>query len=108
MRPRDTALQFVHRFAAADIDGLSGLLAEDLELAGPFLEVDSRDDYLDALLSDPPEPGEVRVLDVAEQGDEVTVRYEYVKSDGALEVEQWFDVGDGVIRRTRLTFEASS
>jgi hypothetical protein len=42
MNHREQALEFLRRFAFGDIDGLEPLLAEDLQLAGPYLRVESR------------------------------------------------------------------
>ena len=102
--PREVALAFIERIAAAEVEALASLLAEDLEFRGPLLEADSSVDYLDALRHDPLEPGGFRVSEVDGAGDEVTVRWTYIKPDAALEIEQWFEVKDGRIRRTRLSF----
>ena len=101
---RETALSFIERFAAGDVDSLKELLAEDVRLSGPLLEADSRTEYLRGLQHDPPEPTDFRVLEVTEDGDEVNVSWEYQKSDGPLVIEQWFEVTNGRIRRSRLTF----
>jgi len=39
MSQREQALEFVRRFAAGDVDGLEPLLSENLQLAGPYLQV---------------------------------------------------------------------
>jgi hypothetical protein len=54
MSHRDLALDFLRRFAGGDVDGLEPLLAEDLRLNGPNLELESRTAYLEALRPPPP------------------------------------------------------
>jgi len=101
---REVALEFLSRFAAADVDGLAALLAEDLEVEGPYLHVLSRADYLEALRRDPPVPSEVSVVDVREVAAEVTLTYEYRKPGGTIEVVQGFRVADGLVQAVRLDF----
>jgi hypothetical protein len=79
MSHRDLALDFLRRFAGGDVDGLEPLLAEDLRLNGPNLELESRTAYLEALRPPPPEACKVRALSVTDDGDTVTVSYEHEK-----------------------------
>ena len=90
MTPRERALEFVRRFAAGEVDRLESLLAEDLLLTGPFLQVDSRAAYLEALRRDPPENCGLRVLSVTDESDTVAVFYEYQKRDTTVTVAQLF------------------
>jgi ketosteroid isomerase-like protein len=105
MRHREQALEFVRRFAAGDVDGLEPLLAEDLQLAGPYLQINSRADYLTALRSEPPERCGVRVLSVTDDGDTVAVFYDYEKRDVTLTIAQLFRFSDGRISEIRLVFD---
>lgn len=66
--PQEVALAFIERFAAAEVEALAPLLAEDLEFRGPLLEADSSVDYLDALRRDPLEPSGFRVSEVEGAG----------------------------------------
>jgi hypothetical protein len=88
MNHREQALEFLQRFAFGDINGLEPLLAEDLRLAGPYLRVESRAAYLEALRREPPEPCSIRVLSVTETDDTVAVFYEYEKRDTTLTIAQ--------------------
>ncbi len=105
MSHREQAVEFVRRFAAGDVDGLEPLLAEDLQLAGPYLQVKSRAAYLEALRRDPPEPCGVRVLSVTDNGDTVAVFYEYEKRDMTLTIAQLFRFSDQRISEIRLVFD---
>ncbi|KPJ92184.1 MAG: hypothetical protein AMS18_07900 [Gemmatimonas sp. SG8_17] len=106
MSHREQALEFVRRFAAGDIDGLEPLLTEDFQLAGPYLQVESRAAYLDALRKEPPEPSHVRVLSVTDDdGDTVAVFYEYKKPHMTLTIAQLFRFADQRIREVRLVFD---
>ena len=105
MSNRERALEFVKRFAAGDVAGLEPLLSEDLRLAGPFLQVDSRTAYLEVLGRDPPEPCGVRLLSVTENSDTVAVFYEYEKRDGTLTIAQLFGFSNQRITEIRLVFD---
>jgi ketosteroid isomerase-like protein len=105
MSHREQALEFLRRFAAGDINGLEPLLAEDLRLSGPYLQVESRAAYLRALRSAPPEPGGLHVLSVTDDGDAVAVFYDYEKRGAVRTVAQLFRFSDGRIREMRLVFD---
>ena len=101
----EQALEFVRRFAAGDVHGLKALLCEDVQFAGPYLQVASRAAYLEALRSEPPEPCDVRVLSVTEDGDTVAVFYEYEKPAVTLTIAQLFRFRDQQICEIRLVFD---
>jgi hypothetical protein len=105
MNHREQALQFVQRFAAGDVAGLEPLLSDDLRLTGPFLQVESRAAYIEALRREPPEPCGIRVLSVTENGDTVAVFYEYDKRDVTLTIAQLFRFTDRQISEIRLVFD---
>ena len=105
MRYGDHALQFLERFAAGDVDGLEPLMSEDLRLMGPFLEVDSRADYLEALRRDPPEPCGFNILSVTEESETVAVFYEYEKPDVTLAVAQLFRFEHHLISEIRIVID---
>ena len=105
MSNRDQALEFVRCFANGDVDALEPLLSEDLHLVGPYLRVESRAAYLDALRQDPPEPSGVRVLSVTENDDAVAVFYDYEKSDQTVVIAQLFRFRDQIISEIRLVFD---
>ena len=105
MGHREQALEFVRRFAAGDVDGLEPLLAEDLQLFGPYLQVDSRAAYLSALRSAPPEPCSVHILSVTDDGHAVAVFYDYEKPGGVRTIAQLFRFSDERISEIRLVFD---
>ena len=105
MSDREQALEFVRRFAAGDVDGLEPLLSEDLQLEGPYLQVESRAAYLETLRREPPEPCGVRMLSVTDNGDTVAVFYEYQKRDMTLTIAQLFRFSDQQISEIRLVFD---
>lgn len=104
MRPGETALKYVRCFAAGDLVGLGSLLADQLRFTGPYLRVDSKAAYLDALRVDPPEECDVVIHSVTEEEDEVVIFYELQKPGGAVTVAQWFRLGGDGISDTRLVF----
>ena len=105
MSPRELALGFVARFCAGDVEGIAPLLADDLRVRGPLLACDSREAYLNALRSDPPEPGECRLLRVTESGDEASVFYAYRRAGTALTIAQSFRSRSGQIADMLIVFD---
>ena len=95
----------MRRFAAGDVDGLEPLLSENLQLAGPYLQVESRSAYLEALRREPPEPCGIRVLSITDDGDTVAVFYEYEKRDMTLTIAQLFRFSEQRISEIRLVFD---
>lgn len=104
MRHRERALEYVRCFAAGDVEGLGLVVAESLRFTGPYLRVDSKAAYLDALRDDPPEPCEVAILSVTAEEDRVVVFYELLKAGGKVTLAQWFRFGADGIHETRLVF----
>jgi hypothetical protein len=104
----ERALAFVRRFAAGDVDGLASLLAEDVRVAGPHLDVVSRADYLAALQDDPPQPAAARVLSVIGDGDTVAVFWEYEKPERAVTVAQLFRLRGARIAEMHLVFDTGT
>ena len=105
---REQALTFVQRFAAGDVEGLAPLLAEDLQLSGPYLEVTSRAAYLEALRHDAPTPGRARVVSVTDDDETVAVFWEYERPRGPLTIAQLFRFRDEHICEIRLVFDRSA
>lgn len=104
MSPGDTALKYVRCFAAGDLEGLGSVLADPLRFTGPYLRVESKAAYLDALRVDPPEECDVVILSVTEEEGDVVVFYELRKPGGTVTVAQWFRVGAEGICESRLVF----
>jgi hypothetical protein len=105
---RQRALAFVQRFAAGDVDGLALLLAEDVRVVGPRLDVASRADYLAALRGDPPHPADARVLSVTDHGDTVAVFWAYEKPERAVTVAQLFRFRGARIAEMHLVFDTGT
>jgi hypothetical protein len=99
------ALKFLSCFCAGDINGLAPLLAEDLEFTGPFHRLRSRDEYLDILKNDPPEKCGFRVISISEDGDSVSVFYDYEKSDSSVTIAQLFKFRNQKISEILLVFD---
>jgi hypothetical protein len=101
---RERALAFVQRFAAGDVDGLASLLAEDVRVVGPQLDVVSRANYLAALQGDPPQPAAARILSVTDEGGTVAVFWDYLKPERIVTVAQLFRIRDGKICEILIVF----
>lgn len=105
MSNRDTALAFLECFCAGNIDGLEDFLNERLRVKGPLHQFNSRTEYLESLRADPPQSCEYDVLSVAIGDDDVTVFYDYLKTEGALTVAQLFRFDDHRIISMWLVFD---
>ena len=105
MSNRDAALTFLECFCAGNIDGLEVFLSERLQVRGPLHQFSSRAEYLESLRADPPQACGYAVLSVATGDDEVTIFYDYLKTEGALTVAQLFRFDDHRIAHMRLVFD---
>jgi hypothetical protein len=108
MSNRDTALRFIELFCAADLSGLAQVLAADLHVVGPLYEFGSREEYLNSLREDPPEPGACTVLSILEDNETVTVFYDYQKAHQTLTIAQLFTFRDRTIVEILLVFDTGA
>lgn len=102
---KQLALQFIEAFCAADIDRLGSLLADDLQFSGPFLQCQSRQAYLDALVENPPAPTPWQLIDALEGRDTVAIFYQYQKSSRPITIAQHFRIEDDKISQITLVFD---
>lgn len=105
MGNQDLAIDFLRRFCAGDVDGLRPLLTEDLKFHGPLMTSVGSAVYLKRLEDDPPQKNDFRVMHVSENGDSVSVFYEYLKDSGALTVAQLFKFRNGKISEILMVFD---
>ena len=105
MNNRHVAIQFLERFCAGDIDGLTPLLTEDLQLSGPFYQFRSRAAYLDSLGTDPLEARSFRVLSLTEDSNTVAIFDDYEKSTATLTIAQLFKFRNERISEMVLVFD---
>lgn len=99
------AIEFVRGFCAGDVEALVPLLAEDFRFSGPFFQFNSADAYLDTLRSDPLEAGGYKLLSVTENVDNVSIYYDYEKSDRVLTIAQLFKFKHQKICETLVVFD---
>ena len=95
-------------FAAGNVDGLALLLAENVRVLGPYLDVASRADYLAALQGDPPQPAGARILSVTGDGGAVAVFWEYQKPERAVTVAHLFRFRGARIAEMLLVFDTGT
>ena len=105
MTNSEVATEFIRRFCAGDVEDLVPLLAEDLLFVGPLFQFDSSAGYLDRLRSDPPEPADYEVLNIAENSGTVSVFWNYIKSDDSVTIAQLFKLRDQIIAEILLVFD---
>jgi len=105
MANRELAMEFLRCFCAGDVNGLAALLADDLQFKGPFHEFKSSEAYVDTLKTDPPGKCGCLVLSVTENGDNVSVYYDYVKSDRTITIAQLFKFKNRKISEILLVFD---
>lgn len=106
MSNRDIAVEYVHQFCNANIDGVEANLASNFQLRGPLFEFDSRNAYIASLRENPPEPAAYEILDVSESENTVSVYYSYEKSTGSIIIAQLFRFNGGKICETLLVFDS--
>lgn len=105
MGNRDIVLEYLKCFCAGDIDGLTPLIAADLDFKGTLHTYASAAEYLDGLRSDPPESCGLEILSVTESEDCVAVFYIYKKPDCDMKIAQLFKIKDGKIKDVLLVFD---
>ncbi len=108
MKRTETVVAFLDRFCAGDVEGLAGLLADDLEFRGPLHRSRSREAYLDSLREAPPDKVEYEILEMTENQDSVAVFYEYKKTGGSFVIAQLCRFTGERIQSIDLVFDASS
>lgn len=106
MSNRETALAFIEHFSRGDIGAMETLMSEDLRFEGPFLEVGSRAEYLEALRQDPSPGCDYRILSITDSEEDVSVFYDLIKESGTLTVAQLFRFEDGLISEILVVFDS--
>ena len=105
MTNRDRALEFLGRFCDADVDGIEPLLSDDVKVSGPLFSGTSRNQYLRALRSDPPERCGFSLVGLTEEGHSVSVFYDLQKHDLTMRVAQLFRFTGERISEIVLVFD---
>ncbi len=108
MADRDIVLKYLKCFCGGDIDGMQTLLTEDCCLTGPLYRFNSRDEYIQSLQKDPPEPAACEIIEIVEGAAGILILYRYEKSTGPLTIAQFFRLKDNQIRETLLVFDSKS
>ncbi|NNF58575.1 MAG: nuclear transport factor 2 family protein [Rhodothermaceae bacterium] len=106
MTPAESALAFIERFCAGDVDGLEPLLTEDLHFSGPLFTFTSRASYLDSLRADSLDPTPYTILEVLTGTNSVAVFYILDKPTGDLTLAQLFRFEQDRIAAILLVFDA--
>ncbi len=88
MNKQNIALEFLKCFCSGNINALRTLLSEDFQFKGPFLQSNSRDEYITVLEKDKPEKCDFSVLKVFEDDEGVCIFYEYIKQESTVTIAQ--------------------
>jgi len=105
MNEKNIAIDFLKSFCDGSIENLASFLAEDLEFIGPYLQAESKKQYIDSLVSNPPEKAELFVIKTITEGKNVSVLYDYKKPSFTTRISQYFMIQDGKISETHLVFD---
>lgn len=105
MECREIGLGFIKAFCSGDISRLKQLLAPNLRFRGPYFAFDSRDEYIETLEKDDLPRCEFEVLHISEDNDNLSIFYNYIKSDGVITIAQLFKIRDQQIYETLLVFD---
>lgn len=103
----EAAVSWVRFFVRQDFESLRGVLSENFTFEGPLLKANSADEYIKALEADVSVPGEAVVENAMQQGDQVTLFYRYRKPGVEVSMAQWFEIEDGLVKASRVWFDAS-
>ena len=100
------ALDFLQHFCQGNIQELSKLLDEDFSFRGPFIELNSKEDYIASLTEDPPKDFGIEILTSFEEENEVGLFYTFSKPNVSTPMAQYFKFNDGKISESLLIFDA--
>lgn len=101
----------LHIFAVSvegDIDGIEPFLVPELRLEGTLSTYNSASEYLNALIENPPEECDYKILIVTDNDGEVAVFYIYRKPNHNLPIAQLFKIRNNKIYEVLLIFDGRS
>ncbi len=106
MSPLDLALEYMNIFfSGVKIETLANIFAKDLVFEGPFHRFTSADDYIKALLSEPPVECEYKLLKTFENKSDVCLVYQFFKLGVSATMAQVFETKNGKITKILLLFD---
>lgn len=82
-------------------------LAEDIVHVSPFGTVKGRKPFVEACKLVVSETKEIVILDLLEEGDSVSVRYEAVTPVRRMPITEWYTLKDGLISRIDAYFDGA-
>ncbi len=102
--------QIVRRYldglVAKQFDALP--LAEDIVHVSPFGTVQGRKPFVEACKLVVSETKEIVILDLLDEGDSVSVRYEAVTPVRRMPITEWYTLKDGLITRIDAYFDGAA
>ncbi len=109
MEPKSVVLDYVERCGRGDFDGVAGLLAPDVEYAGPGNATKGADAYLAVLRRIGAVWRGSELKRAFADGGDVCVIYDFVTQTGArVPIVEWAAVRDGRIASVRLFFDRAT
>ena len=107
--PLALAMQYLDIFYSGEnLHHLRNILDGRCRFTGPFIDCHSADEYVQALLSDPPASLNYTVLQTYEQLDSACVIYQFEKDDVSTPMAQLFETNGSKIKRILLIFDSAA
>ncbi|MDY6993668.1 MAG: hypothetical protein SVR94_13840 [Pseudomonadota bacterium] len=95
-------------FTRGDFIALRPLLADSLSFQGPWYCFNTADDYINALLSDPPQDFAYKMLKTYEDDTSACLVYQFIKPGVATIMMQLFEIKDDKINSILLLFDTAA
>jgi len=93
MKPIDVALKYLDIiYSGKNIETLCPLLADHLTFLGPFYSFKSAEEYLEALIKDPPKDMSYERIKSFERDTSVCLIYQFSKPGVSVKMAQLFEI----------------
>ncbi|BDZ59356.1 nuclear transport factor 2 family protein [Barrientosiimonas endolithica] len=107
--PRETALSFLHAWAASDMDTARNYLAEDITFESPQTSLTGAHAVAEVMDQFAQAVEDITVLVVADDGDHVVVMYDmHTGPFGTIRAAEHYTIRDGHIVADVLVFDTAS
>ena len=95
-------------FGEQSLSTMRELLSDDLVFEGPFLKTTTANDYMQALINDPPVDVSCKILYEFEKDDVACIIYEFLKPGINCTMTQLFEAKNAKISKIILLFDTAA
>ncbi len=93
-------------FSGKNIERLNQLFSDDFSFHGPLFQFDSAKDYVNSLISDPPEEFNYKIIKTFESESSACLVYEFFKPGICVPMAQIFETKNDKICKIQLIFDS--